>query len=138
MKRRNGTGNISKLSGNRRKPFRARKSIIENGEQSFIDIGCFKTYEEAEQALNEKEWGSNVYFISDGEFIKIGKANNVERRMKELQTGNPKKLEILKIIKCSNEQEAYELERFLHSILHSVQSFGEWFHLSMKEGVKID
>jgi hypothetical protein len=133
LKRQNGKGSITKLSGNRRKPFRVRKSIMKNGKQIHIDVGCFKTYEEAEIALND-EWGSNVYFISDGQFIKIGKANNVEKRMKELQIGNPHKLKILKIIKCSNEHSAYELERFFHSILHSVNKSGEWFHLSMKEG----
>jgi hypothetical protein len=133
VKRQNGKGSITKLSGNRRKPFRARKSVMSNGKQIYIDIGCFKTYKEAETALND-EWGSNVYFISDGEFIKIGKANNVERRLKELQTGNPKELKILRIIKCTDEYAAYELETFLHSMLHSVNSIGEWFHLSMKEG----
>lgn len=130
MKRANGAGNISKLSGNRRKPWRARKSVILNGKQQWIEFGCFRTKEEAEIALIS-EWGSNVYFISDGEFIKIGKSNNVERRLLELQTANPRKLKLLNTIKCENETSAFALESFLHSILQSVHQNGEWFHLPM-------
>jgi len=31
-----------------------------------------------------------VYFISDGTYTKIGVAVNPEKRLRELQTGNPK------------------------------------------------
>ena len=43
-----------------------------------MELGCYKTYEEAEFVLQGGEVGSNVYFITDEEFIKIGKANDVE------------------------------------------------------------
>ena len=51
-KRMNGMGSITKLSGNRRKPYRARKTAgFKDGKQIFIDIGCFATKREAEEAL---------------------------------------------------------------------------------------
>ena len=80
-----------------------------------------------------------VYLMGESnnsELYKIGatKKKNIDERKNELQTGNPKELKILRIIKCTDEYAAYELETFLHSMLHSVNSIGEWFHLSMKEG----
>jgi len=54
----NGFGNISKLSGNRRKPWRVRKTdgweIVDGKvKQRFINIGCYETKSEALQALAE-------------------------------------------------------------------------------------
>lgn len=36
-----------------------------------------------------------VYFITDGEYVKIGVATNVEKRLKGLQTANARKLSVL-------------------------------------------
>lgn len=60
----NGFGNISKLSGNRRKPFRARKTIgyNENGNQLYETIGYYKTYTDAFEAL--VEYNKNPYDLS--------------------------------------------------------------------------
>lgn len=51
----NGFGNISKLSGNRRKPFRVRKTVgyKDNGHQIYETIGYYETYTIAFQALVE-------------------------------------------------------------------------------------
>lgn len=51
----NGFGNISKLSGNRRKPFRVRKTIgyNEKGHQIYETLGYFENYTLAFQALVE-------------------------------------------------------------------------------------
>ena len=43
------------------------------------------------QFYNEQE----VYFIFDGKRVKIGKSENPESRVFDLQTGNPKQLELL-------------------------------------------
>jgi hypothetical protein len=56
MRNPNGFGNVSKLSGNRRKPWRVRKTDgweIVNGtvKQKFINIGCYETQAEALLAL---------------------------------------------------------------------------------------
>lgn len=66
-----------------------------------------------------------VYFITDGEFIKIGKANNPNQRLSELQTGNPKSLWIVKQIKGDEKQ-----ERMLHQIFKTWHYRGEWFKAS--------
>lgn len=52
-----------------------------------------------------------VYFISDSNYVKIGKADDINKRLRELQTGNPNKLVVI------NELEGgYELENKLHAI----------------------
>lgn len=63
-----------------------------------------------------------VYFITDGEFIKIGKANDPNQRLSELQTGNPKSLWIIKQIKGDEKQ-----ERMLHQVFKTWHHRGEWF-----------
>lgn len=126
----NGLGNVSKLPGNRRKPWRARKTIgWENNKQQFETIGYFSTKEEGIAALEQELNGSNVYFITDGDFVKIGKANNVKKRLRILQTGNPKHLSIMKIIECEDCTKAYEIESFLHKIMKPLRVNGEWYRL---------
>lgn len=137
MKRANGTGSIYKNSGNRRKPWIVRKSAVIDGKQRYTNLGYFETREKAERFLLSElgvETGSNVYFISDGDYIKIGKANNPEKRLVQLQTGNPKTLKLLNVIECKTEKEAFELEAFLHTILQSTHQTGEWFHLPVEVG----
>lgn len=73
-----------------------------------------------------------VYFITDGEFIKIGKANDPNQRLSELQTGNPKPLWIIKQIKGDEKQ-----ERRLHQIFKSWHHRGEWFKSTPEMLMKI-
>lgn len=137
MRRKNGDGSVYKLSGKRRKPWVARLTIgwdfNEEKQKSFPVykfIGYYKTKEEAEMALDGEEWGSYVYFCTDGEFVKIGKSDCPERRIKHLQTGHPKKLYLMKSILTDSPKEAYNLERFFHDLLSDVQAEGEWYHLT--------
>lgn len=78
---------------------------------------------------NTGEYGSNVYFITDGRYIKIGKANNVENRLMVLQTGSPLPLKIQRVFKCKDPKEAYELEHFFHVLLKNHRLHGEWFDI---------
>lgn len=50
----NGFGSISKLSGNRRKPYVVRKSAVSfNGKRKLLYLGTFETYDKAIQFLSE-------------------------------------------------------------------------------------
>lgn len=52
MRRANGTGSITKLSGNRRNPYRVRIHLKNAMGRSFrMDLGCFGTKKEAVEAL---------------------------------------------------------------------------------------
>jgi len=63
-----------------------------------------------------------IYFISTGEFVKIGIANNPKRRLKDLQTANPIKLNLIYTMPGDEN-----LEKILHSIFDEYRECGEWF-----------
>lgn len=73
-----------------------------------------------------------VYFITDGEYIKIGKAKNPEKRLGEIQTGNGRPLELLWKIPCKNEKASLALEQRLHVWYGDYQTVGEWFNIKEK------
>lgn len=69
---------------------------------------------------------SFVYFISDNNGgVKIGKAVNVENRLKGLQTGSSTKLELLAAVPGGYKKERMYQTKFQHLLLH-----GEWFRLT--------
>ncbi|MDD4445884.1 MAG: GIY-YIG nuclease family protein [Eubacteriales bacterium] len=69
---------------------------------------------------------SYVYFLQggDGGLIKIGKANDVEKRIGEIQRMSPIPLNILCTIKC---KDAHRLESSLHTRFMKYRRHGEWF-----------
>lgn len=66
---------------------------------------------------------TNIYFIgSVGSMaVKIGKSNNPEKRLAELQTGHPHKLVLYTVVR--NVTPDYEME--LHRILGHIRKEGE-------------
>lgn len=89
-----------------------------------------------------------VYIIqqSVGHQVKIGRSQNVETRLSELQCGNPFQLSIIHKFACGNRLESEILEKHFHKALHNhaCKHFGgtEWFHRSalgelMRAGKKL-
>ena len=75
-----------------------------------------------------------IYFIQCNSYIKIGyTSNNPEARLKGLQTGNPSKLKLLKVIEGS-----IDTEKELHGIFKDYRAEGEWFkyNSSIKNYIK--
>ena len=70
-----------------------------------------------------------VYFISDGRFVKIGKAIDAQRRLADLQTSNSSELTLVCKIPCKNSDSATEAEGRLHTFFSSYRVRGEWFDL---------
>lgn len=64
----------------------------------------------------------HVYFISDGEAIKIGKAINPPKRLKNLQIGNPRELKMLGYFRTSHYSEGN-----IHRHFEAFWIRGEWF-----------
>ena len=64
-----------------------------------------------------------IYFISDGDFIKIGFATDWRARRKELQIANPRLLTPLLIL-----EGGHRMERHLHWLFRDHRINGEWFH----------
>lgn len=65
-----------------------------------------------------------VYMIRAGEYIKIGVARDVEKRLQSMQTGCPFVIEVLHAWPCANP---YRFERHLHWKLRAYRTRGEWF-----------
>jgi len=70
-----------------------------------------------------------VYFLfnKDSNAVKIGRAKNLKKRLKSLQTSSPVRLKLLKSIQVKGEKEAHELERKLHQKFSDLRLGGEWF-----------
>jgi len=77
-----------------------------------------------------------VYIIQSGTRkkspIKIGMSDDPEKRIKQLQTGNPYILRIIISIKCNSRKHAFELERTLHRMLLRNNILNEWFFVKKK------
>lgn len=72
--------------------------------------------------------GKILYFISDGDFVKVGVANDVYKRLRELQTGNPQNL----FIEAKFEGLGY-LESYCHNQLKKFHYRNEWFKIDTAE-----
>lgn len=80
-------------------------------------------------SLLNRPYGDDLYFITDGEYVKIGRANNVYKRLAQLQTGNPKALWVLAVIKDKGMNESW-----VHKTLSQYRVSNEWYILN--ENVK--
>ena len=76
--------------------------------------------------IGSSDWSSFVYFIAQGEYIKIGKANDVQKRMTHLQSSTPIELQLIASIPT---RQPLKLEAALHKHLKQYRIGGEWFEL---------
>lgn len=75
---------------------------------------------------------SNVYLlkVSPDGIYKIGVAKNVNRRVKQLQTGNPEKIEIIRVFPTNYP---FKIESYLHR-KHSYNHVqGECYYMSEQD-----
>jgi predicted GIY-YIG superfamily endonuclease len=71
--------------------------------------------------------------LSESGYYKIGHTNNINKRIKELSTGNPE--EIVLISKYSSKYYK-EIENYLHNIHKFYNIKGEWFNLDIEDELK--
>lgn len=73
--------------------------------------------------LRQSQW---VYFIGagDGEPVKIGRSNSLERRLSTIQSGNHRKMHVLAAIKA---EDGRDVERAYHARFAAHRLHGEWF-----------
>lgn len=76
-----------------------------------------------------------IYLIKAEESsrYKIGISKNPQNRLRQLQTGNSEKLDIIHIFESAI---AKKVESALHNTYGSLRKSGEWFELSLKEEVE--
>lgn len=161
MRKPNGYGSVYKLSGKRRKPWCVRITEgwdidLQSGKviQKRKVVGTYATKEEAENSLEDYtnhprkyyDGKSYVYVITNGRFLKIGKSNNPNKRLKALQTASPEKLEILTTFECDNEEKAYMLESKLQKSFSSKRTIPitgsgrpcEWFDVTLDDVIELE
>lgn len=66
-----------------------------------------------------------IYFISDGEMVKIGRAINVVSRLSSMQTSSTKPLTVLATFLAHNS-----IEKRIHLKFKNMRVRGEWFRLT--------
>lgn len=77
--------------------------------------------------------GINIYLFTDGEsFVKIGKTKDVDKRLENLQVGNPKELYLIDII----ENVPDSFENHMHSVCRCYRIKGEWFKISVLDHIQ--
>ena len=91
-----------------------------------------KLYNKINSKRKNKKTKGLVYLIKidDREQYKIGVTANLEKRMDQLGTKMPFKLEIINVIKSKN---IYALEKKLHNKFENENISGEWFILGKKD-----
>lgn len=83
-------------------------------------------FEESIDHINPKAY---VYFITDGQYIKIGKATDIKSRLDSMQTGNAKKLTLMYAVPLKSDRAATEVEGYLHLVYRFYRVRGEWFNI---------
>jgi hypothetical protein len=90
-----------------------------------------KNYAEIKIRVKKPSKHTHLYVISAGNLFKIGVTNNIERRMKALQTGNPCPLQLEYLDERKNPHKA---EKYLHLQFQKNHVRGEWFeNISLKD-----
>jgi hypothetical protein len=67
-----------------------------------------------------------VYFVTDGDAVKIGKAVDVKQRISSIKVNNPREIIELQSIPTSDMG---QIERSLHEWFDNYHIRGEWFDL---------
>lgn len=72
---------------------------------------------------------AGVYFVSDGTFIKIGIAGNIESRFRQLRTANGRWICLLAVKQETHPEvvSRRQLEKILHHQFDHLRAEGEWF-----------
>lgn len=75
-----------------------------------------------------------VYFIQEenSHFYKVGRSNDPIERVKQLQTGNCRKLNLYCTVLCRDLPSACRLETNLHKYLAGQKINNEWYKLDKK------
>lgn len=99
-------------------------------EIKFVDISKeANDYFMQSQIVKPKR--GRIYLVSDGQFVKVGgTTNNLQKRINELQTGNPRKLKLL-----GSYQVSYLLqsERMVQDLYKDRNVLNEWFDLGVQD-----
>ncbi len=67
------------------------------------------------------------FFMCNGNVVKIGVTDDIERRLGEVQTGCPYEVRVRTKLIFDTRTEAFAMERHLHQTFRKHRTYGEWF-----------
>lgn len=85
-----------------------------------------KEFNNQKKKLNMIDDSRYVYFISDGQYCKIGYAADIKSRIRELQVGSATKLKLLYSFKTFDYS---NIENQLHTLFANRHMSGEWYDI---------
>lgn len=107
-----------------KRTIRDARRCLEAGVSDEVRLGAWSV-KYALQGLR-KPVVNGVYFIQCNDFVKVGFANNVHRRVKDLDTGCPYNLRLIAVEPTESRKREHEL----HRIFSGIRFKGEWYHLA--------
>lgn len=116
-------------------PARTAYKKLPTGNQSYKEFKNNNRYKPTTDGAELYHWNNNLhetsedhlYLITDGRGVKIGRSKNPQKRLKELKTANPSKMEIVCVIRNKGF-----LEKTLHRCFDDIRLEGEWFETSAR------
>lgn len=90
--------------------------------------GCLAQELSRTSIKNLHRTGEHLYFIRSGEYVKIGRTNNIRNRLSQLNAMNPHGVDLVHVL----EKEGYR-EKEMHEKFKDRHWRGEWFLLSDEE-----
>lgn len=83
---------------------------------------------------------TNVYILAvsvgSQTYFKFGICGDIDKRISQLQTGNPHDIEFVTAISCPTKEIARAVDRDAHSYLKRFKTKGEWFCCSYDDAVQ--
>ncbi len=79
--------------------------------------------------IPDRKKNACVYILECRGLYKIGRTNNLEERLKSLQTSNPFDIQVMHLIFT---RDTVQVEEALHLIFAGNRTQGEWFNLGLR------
>lgn len=128
---------LAEIPADERARMEARWSLTDEEFEKHVTLVQKRTrraMDRAADALIERT--RCTYFVreKDGDYLKIGWTDRpLERRLAELQAGNPRELSLERVVKLRTAREAKQLEGALHRYFADRRIRGEWFEIEPAE-----
>lgn len=126
------------------------QNLRDKGLVEFVSKGLYQMnfeFDEADQNIEEEDL---IYLLSNPsipEWVKIGRTNSIERRLKELyNTSVPLPFEVIETIRTDTRESSEILEKSIHNIIDTLNpglrkyteaNRREFFKMTPEEGKKI-
>lgn len=109
-----------------------KNRAIERGENRLIEIlqDYSEVADEQSSADETKLFEGWVYLLQSGEFFKVGRSDNLEKRIKQISVSLPEKVDLIHSIRTDDPP---GIEAYWHRRFADVRKNGEWFKLSPAE-----